>query len=168
MSLSADDRLLGEKAHYYCSSSEDEENDDEHVKTTSSTVVSNTDNITNHNLDVDHAVKDFTSNTGPKGVIEDWRKYKQLETERREDQENERVAILKKLSLTCRTHKEDEIEKEKDAALTKQLNEKFDELEVEFLNEYRQKRLDEMKKVIQTIEALVYAVRSGSCFPPSV
>ncbi len=29
MSLSADDKLLGEKVHYYCSSSEDEGDDDD-------------------------------------------------------------------------------------------------------------------------------------------
>ena len=45
--------------------------------------------------------------TGPKGVIEDWRRFKQLETEKRQDNERERVALCKKLALTCRSERED-------------------------------------------------------------
>jgi len=146
MSLNTDDRLLGEKTHYYCSSSEDEENDDYVTKTESPNVMKSNADGTN----ADHVAANLTSNTGPKGVIEDWRKYKQLETEKREEQEYERIALSKKLSLTCRTHNEDEIEKEKDASVMKQLNEQFDELEESFLNEYRQKRLEEIRKLIET------------------
>jgi len=42
--------------------------------------------------------------TGPKGVIADWRRFKQLETEKREEQERELVDLQKKLSLTCRSN----------------------------------------------------------------
>lgn len=69
-----DDKLLGEKLHYYCSSSEDE--DDERGPTEART-------------DPDGAsapVPGAGANTGPKGVIEDWRRFKQLETEKREEQ----------------------------------------------------------------------------------
>ena len=31
--------------------------------------------------------------TGPKGVIEDWRRFKQLETEKRQENERERLAL---------------------------------------------------------------------------
>ena len=41
-------------------------------------------------------------NTGPKGVVADWRRYKQLETEKRAENERERLALAKKLALTCR------------------------------------------------------------------
>ena len=54
--------------------------------------------------------------TGPKGVIEDWRRFKQLETEKRQDNERERVALCKKLALTCRSERED---KEADAEVEK-------------------------------------------------
>lgn len=42
--------------------------------------------------------------TGPKGVIKDWREFKRLETEKRTEQEKERQALAKKLTLTCRSH----------------------------------------------------------------
>ena len=41
--------------------------------------------------------------TGPKGVINDWRRFKQLETEKRAEQETERLQLAEKLTLTCRT-----------------------------------------------------------------
>ncbi|KAB7502902.1 Phosducin-like protein [Armadillidium nasatum] len=49
--------------------------------------------------------------TGPKGVIKDWQRYKQLETEQRREQEKERVTLAKKLAITCRSHLDDEKEK---------------------------------------------------------
>jgi len=42
--------------------------------------------------------------TGPKGVVEDWRRFKQFEVEQRAEQERERSELAKKLSLTCRSH----------------------------------------------------------------
>lgn len=42
--------------------------------------------------------------TGPKGVIKDWREYKRLEVEKREEQERIRNQLAKKLTLTCRSH----------------------------------------------------------------
>ena len=71
-----DDKLLGEKLHYYCSSSEDEGEDSEcggagagpssGLATTTSTEWDGS-----------------SANTGPKGVIKDWQRFKQLETEKR-------------------------------------------------------------------------------------
>ena len=46
----------------------------------------------------------FNFQTGPKGVINDWREYKRLETEKRAEQEREKQALAKKLQLTCRSH----------------------------------------------------------------
>lgn len=46
----------------------------------------------------------FGLQTGPKGVIQDWRRYKQLETEKREEHEKERIELAKKLSVQCRSH----------------------------------------------------------------
>ncbi len=42
--------------------------------------------------------------TGPKGVIEDWRRFKQLETEKRDEQEKEKKTLIKKLAMTCRSY----------------------------------------------------------------
>ena len=44
------------------------------------------------------------SQTGPKGVIRDWQRFKQLEAERRQQQDQERLALAKKLAVTTRSH----------------------------------------------------------------
>lgn len=46
---------------------------------------------------------------------------------------------------------DDEREKEKDAALMEQLERELDDFEDEFLKEYRQKRIEEMRKAIQNV-----------------
>ena len=48
-------------------------------------------------------------NTGPKGVVADWRRFKQLEAEKRAEDDAERIALMKKLSLSCRTDAEDQV-----------------------------------------------------------
>ena len=75
-----DDKLLGEKLHYYCSSSEDEGgSDDEGDKGAggggSSQGVAQ--------QQQGQAWDGASANTGPKGVLKDWQRYKQLETEMR-------------------------------------------------------------------------------------
>ncbi|KAF0293868.1 Phosducin-like protein [Amphibalanus amphitrite] len=40
--------------------------------------------------------------TGPKGVIKDWQRFKQLEAEKRASQSLEKMQLAQKLSLTCR------------------------------------------------------------------
>ena len=90
-----DDKILGEKTHYYCSSSEDEgEDDKEQGESTPSAQNAPTEGV--------------ATNTGPKGVIKDWQRYKQLKTEEREEQEAEKLALAKRLALTCRTDREDQ------------------------------------------------------------
>jgi len=42
--------------------------------------------------------------TGPKGVVEDWRRFKQLEVEKREEQSKEKALLAKHLAHTCRSH----------------------------------------------------------------
>ena len=142
-----DDKLMGEKLHYYCSSSEDEDEAPKFVK------------------DGDEVVPlqnpgPGQANTGPKGVIEDWRRYKQLETEKRAENEREKVALAKKLALTCRSDREDqEINKEMEAL---ELEE-----EDEFIQEYMKKRMQEMVEaaVIQRKHiGHVFAVQDGESF----
>jgi len=41
--------------------------------------------------------------TGPKGVVEDWRRYKQLEMEMREEHVKEKEMLARKLAVTCRS-----------------------------------------------------------------
>ncbi|KAL5015537.1 hypothetical protein ScPMuIL_009807 [Solemya velum] len=118
MSLSLDDKLLGEKTEYYCSSSEDERDDDDgdEINENASSGNRQAPSIPRPEL------KDYDgscTNTGPKGVINDWREFKKLENEKREEQEREKDALIKKLSVTCRSHLDDEREKtERRAVLT--------------------------------------------------
>lgn len=75
-----DDKLLGEKLHYYCSSSEEEDNNDDDDDRKSGK--------NSHGAEGSAPPPPINEgpNTGPKGVIEDWRRYKQLETEKRVEQ----------------------------------------------------------------------------------
>ena len=41
--------------------------------------------------------------TGPKGVIQDYRRYKQLETEQRKEKEKEMKLLAEKFSVSCQS-----------------------------------------------------------------
>lgn len=41
--------------------------------------------------------------TGPKGVLQDFQRYKQLETEQRHQQEEELKALINKFSISCQS-----------------------------------------------------------------
>ena len=146
-----DDKLMGEKLHYYCSSSEDEDDAPKLVK--DEDVVS-----------IPMPRPGNQANTGPKGVIEDWRRYKQLETEKRQENERERAALAKKLALTCRSEREDkEIEDEMEALELEQ--------EDEFIKEYMKKRMQEMVEaaVIQRKHfGHVFTLMDGEAFLSTV
>lgn len=141
MALSADDRILGEKVHNYCSSSEGEDEDDKEEDSGPSKTAQRNPSAPGFKPSSNGHV----TNTGPKGVLNDWRKFKQLESEMREEKEAERAALTKKLSLTCRSHLDDKKEHSKD---NKFLNE-VSQLDDDFLNEYRLKRLEEMRKSME-------------------
>lgn len=64
----------------------------------------------------------FTPNPGPKGVINDWRRFKQLETEQREEQCREMERLIKKLSMTCRSHLDEEEEQQKQKDLQEKIS----------------------------------------------
>ncbi|RUS73429.1 hypothetical protein EGW08_018804 [Elysia chlorotica] len=147
MALSMDDKLLGEKVHYYCSSSEGEDNDDDNDSADEGEDV----NFYGQEKSVRDAVPEshaemngITTNTGPKGVIKDWREFKRLETEKRNENEREKAQLAKKLTLTCRSHLNDQQEKEEDDKLLQELG----DLEDEFLKEYRLKRINEMRHAL--------------------
>lgn len=58
---------------------------------------------------------------GPKGVINDWRKYKQLKVEQKQEQKEEMERLIKKLSMTCRSDLDDEA----DAIKQKEMQDKI-------------------------------------------
>jgi len=139
-----DDKLLGEKLHYYCSSSEDEggASDDEGeegkgargggVGGGSGQAVSQAPG---------QEWDGSSANTGPKGVLKDWQRYKQLETEMREEAEIEKLALAKKLALTCRSTNDDDKQKQKDDAIDQEIEELLDD---GFLESFIKQRMQEM------------------------
>lgn len=146
MALSLDDRLLGEKVDNFCSSDEGEnDSGDDEPKTSEPQQPT---------FIPQPEIKDyqgFSTNTGPKGVINDWREFKRLENEKRAEQDREKQALLKKLSITCRSHLDDEKEKKKDEQFMEQVEREMEELEEEFMKQYREKRIEEMRKALQNI-----------------
>lgn len=135
-----DDKLLGEKLHYYCSSSEDE-GDDEDGRNTPEPGPSKSGTKAPKFIPEAELPPTNRYNTGPKGVIEDWRRFKQLERENRDDAEAEKKAVAKRLAMTCRTDKEDEAAKARDELLDEDLEALLDD---DVLNEYMEKRMREM------------------------
>lgn len=129
-----DDKLLGEKLHNYCSSSEgeseEESGDEDSNKKSSKEPAPPPPEI--------NKWEGSSTNTGPKGVLKDWQRFKQLESEKREEQERERMEIIKRLSMTCRSHLDDEREKAKEDPELAEL------LDDDFLYEYQKQRMQEM------------------------
>ncbi|XP_049874658.1 phosducin-like protein [Pectinophora gossypiella] len=141
-----DDKILGEKLHNYCSSSEDEGGSDyEDSRSGDEEGNPPSSNIPKAEPAPLNNWSGTASNTGPKGVIEDWRRFKQLEAENRREQEKERVALAKKLTMTVKTEREE--------AEAKQIEELEDELgelmNDEFLLQYQKKRMQELMEQLQ-------------------
>lgn len=148
-----DDKILGEKLQYYYSSSEDEGSDNEDEDGENKTIrganteepdidysadgsAVNTGNTstytTMHRLCIKrsalimlHVIVPFS---GPKGVINDWRKYKQLEVEQKQEQKREMERLIKKLSMTCRSDLDLEKDKEKEKELQDKIKGKVSRL----------------------------------------
>lgn len=129
-----EDKILGEKLHNYCSSSEDEPEADSDDETPAKTQVSEPEPLPQPNK-----WEGSATNTGPKGVIKDWQRYKQLEIEKRAEQDREKLALMKKLTLTCRSALDDEREKmaEEDPDIAELLND-------DYLLQYQKERMKEM------------------------
>ncbi|OQR80275.1 phosducin protein-like [Tropilaelaps mercedesae] len=126
MMATLEDKLLGERLDYYCSSSEDE--NELGVK-----LIKDEDFKDKPSLNFGRWEGEST-NTGPKGVLKDWQRYKQLETERRADDEAERLALIKRLSLTCATGAEEHKMREKEATAAEGLEE-LDEMMLEYISQ---------------------------------
>lgn len=134
-----EDKILGERLHYYCSSdSEDEGNDSADSDKESEDVkcVRNEPEISEPSFSKWNGT---ASNTGPKGVMQDWQRYKELQADKRQAQEREMLKLLEKISLTCRSSLDEEKQK-----LTQTDPELADLLADEFLLEYQRERMKEM------------------------
>lgn len=151
MSLSLDDRILGEKVHYYCSSSE-EDNDGGEYDDKDGDEEDNKSSIKDaaawsNSYERPPESNGITTNTGPKGVLKDWREFKRLENEKREGAEREKQMLAKKLSMTCRSHLNDDQEKDADEEFLACI----EDLDDDFLKAYRKQRIEEMRHALAEI-----------------
>lgn len=185
-----DDKLLGEKTHYYCSSSEDE---DEPNKSSTNPAESGVNQFLRGGY-THGALKQLPSTnvcdlafqlyipkvnilfplytqTGPKGVIQDWQEFKRLEAEKRDGQEVGRLKLMEKLSLSCKSYLEEQTNQQQNQA-----DEDLDKLldEDPFMHEYIKKRMAQMMDKISipsTIESrfgqLIH-LKSGTDFVKAI
>ena len=102
-----------------------------------------------------------STNTGPKGVMKDWQRFKQLETEKKAEQEKERQVVIQKLSLTCKSALEEE--REKNADVDREMAELLSD---EFLLHFQKKRMEEMMAKLSTLPKFgkVVSIRDGQEF----
>ncbi|XP_049909744.1 phosducin-like protein [Epinephelus moara] len=167
-----DDKILGEKLQYYYSSSEDEGSDNEDEEGENKTIR----NADVNEPEIDYSADGSAVNTGPKGVINDWRKYKQLEVEQKQEQKKEMERLIKKLSMTCRSDLDTEKDKEKQKELQEKIKGKMtmqeynmlqeEEDDEDFLQHYRMQRIEEMRRQLCRGKrfAQVYELNSGEDF----
>ncbi|KAJ8716316.1 hypothetical protein PYW08_013601 [Mythimna loreyi] len=144
-----EDKILGEKLQNYCSSSEDEgegdSDDDRSGDEEGGTAVAEV--AKSAELPPANNWTGQASNTGPKGVLEDWRRFKQLEAENRAELAKERIALAKKLTLTVKPDREAAQDKEREE-LEDELTELMDE---EFLLQYQKQRMEELMSQLSKV-----------------
>ena len=111
-----DDKLMGEKLHYYCSSSSESEGEDEDGEKLTAPAEpaapngscqwdGTSCNVKRHFIKIKKQLFNiFLFQTGPKGVLKDYQRFKQLEHEKREEQKEELAKLARKFSITCRTN----------------------------------------------------------------
>lgn len=156
-----DDRLLGEKKHYYCSSSSSSEDEaDDTANETSEVPSVKRSNGVPENA---HEWSGSSSNTGPKGVLTDFRQFKQLQSQRLASEECEKLALAKKLSMAVDP---DAVEsKESKDDLDNEMNQLMYESDA-FLREYMAKAMTEMAAKSQPDKKFGKAINvtNGSAF----
>jgi len=126
-----DDKLLGEKVHNYCSSSEGEDDDEEDNRGKGGD--DGSDSVGTAPPAAPPAGRKY--NTGPKGVLADYQHFKEMEARNRKEKVDRDNQIAKNC-MTARSHAEEQAEKD---AL-----EEIDDDDEEFLESYRQQRMNEI------------------------
>lgn len=148
--MDLEDKILGNKLENYCSSSEDEAGYEDASDGESAEANSGAGGGAGLDASATAPGKTYftpvekwngqSANTGPKGVIKDWQRFKQLETEKNEEKERERIQLAKRLAITTQTAAEDAERKEQEA-----LEAEFAELMNEdTLLEFQRRRMVEM------------------------
>ena len=85
-------------------------------------------------------------------MIKDFQRYKQFENEQRESQDKEKLALVKKLSMSCRSYLDEKVEQKLNAGSGGEDTSLDDESDP-FIKEYIAKRMREMLERYQQREA---------------
>ncbi|VDK32040.1 unnamed protein product [Taenia asiatica] len=160
MSLSFDDKILGEKVDNYCSSSEGSGGSDESNAGEGSEDVSGVAAPPLPSDTLSHQV----AQTGPKGVIADYKQYRKLKDEQEKLKSEAALQVAKKCALTSRPYSADQSAKEEEQQLKEMLEGLMGDDDDAFLAQYRQKRLAEMQGVLKNLPTYgrVYELNTGN------
>uniref|UniRef100_A0A1B0AQV4 Phosducin domain-containing protein n=2 Tax=Nemorhina TaxID=44051 RepID=A0A1B0AQV4_9MUSC len=147
-----EDKLLGEKLEYYCSSSEGEDEpicraeEGNRKQQGARNKQQGPDGYLNADVcpppppSAGGYRYQGSTNTGPKGVVEDWQRFKKLQAEKREENERQRIELAKKLTMSTATAQEEE-ERKRQEEIDNELAELMSE---DFLQQYQKQRMAEM------------------------
>lgn len=146
-----EDKILGDdKRENYCSSDEGEADDDDRCESGNGSATgggSGDGGKSSFEQDQTYFTRHTdtwsgsSTNTGPKGVIKDWQRFKQLENEKNIEKETEKLSLMKKLCITSKTVAEDSQQTEQDD-LDAELAELMNDDSV--LLQFQQQRMREM------------------------
>ncbi|KAM3186307.1 hypothetical protein ACTXT7_004562 [Hymenolepis weldensis] len=150
MSLSFDDKILGEKVNNYCSSSDGEGRDSDEG---SNNEKSNGDDVRCLALRpiTTYSLGNQVAQTGPKGVIADYKQYVKVKEEQDKLKNEMALQMAKQCALTCRPYSADLLAKEQEQKLKDMLEGLIDDDDDAFLAQYRQKRLAEMRGTFDSL-----------------
>ncbi|XP_043469168.1 phosducin-like protein [Leptopilina heterotoma] len=128
-----EDKILGERSEYYCSSSSDEETETENVMSECS-------------IPKPSKWDGMSCNTGPKGVLRDWERFRELEENKKSTDALRQKELIEKISMTCGSLMDKD--KENDLETDPEL---LDLLSDDYLLEYQTQQMIEMFKRIENL-----------------
>ncbi|XP_053213581.1 phosducin-like protein [Panonychus citri] len=147
-----DDKLLGEKKHYYCDSDDDERDDNDDRRSGifgASGGQSRSMGYANQIQSPLSPTEPYSTNTGPKGVLNDFKRYQELKQERKRSEELSKLKLMEKLSMSCKTYNEELEEKKQQEIVQDELDKLMTDDSDPFLNEYMKKRMSEMMEEVE-------------------
>lgn len=144
-----DDKLLGEKKHYYCDSSDDERDEHDERPAFGASGGQTRSSYSNQIQSPLSPTEPYSTNTGPKGVLNDWKRYQELKQERKRSEEIDKLKLMEKLSMSCKTYIEEMEEKKRQEIVQDELDKLLADDDDPFLNEYMKKRMAEMMEEVQ-------------------
>uniref|UniRef100_A0A8D8M4R4 Phosducin-like protein n=1 Tax=Cacopsylla melanoneura TaxID=428564 RepID=A0A8D8M4R4_9HEMI len=143
-----EDKILGDPRENYCSSSEESGHEDSDIDEGSDEGAMGPADPT----PAPPPVKEWNgtaSNTGPKGVLNDWEQFKAYESQARRDKDERRAIQMSKLALTCASAEEEakrKAQEDEEKRRKEELEEELRELEQddEFLFDYQKKKMKQL------------------------